>query len=325
MRTEHQTERFPQSALLFKFCFSVLQRHAGGQKAHDQDIGNILNYNASDTSHWKRGKKSIKSVYALELLARKLDVDFEILHDLSDGALDFEEAWFEFGEAENLRELASKLSPEMQRLRALRVPILEDLAARILAKADVGTIPVFVPEVVAALPFIEIVARDVGDKLARATRVKQGFYSIRYRKGDMRAHTRVAIAREIARIVLHSERQQFDLPVRVDELLPFEVEQLSSALLVPLTLFKAEFQKISARLDVSAALADTFWVPKTVIRARLSQAITERLSFDVVASGQFVVNARAEEKVFQAEDLVEDDTDERVFSPSVGPQLATLN
>jgi hypothetical protein len=222
MRAEHQTERFPQSAVLFKFCLSVLQKRLGTQKAHDQDLGDVLRFNASDTSHWKRGKKSVKSVHALEALARKLDTDFETLRDLSDGTLNFEEAWYEFCEAENLKDLKAKLSPEMRRAMAERMSVLEEVASGILASADIFSIPVFVPEVASTLSFLEIVARDVGDRLASSVRVKPGFYSIRYRKGDMRAHTRLAIMREIARIVLYSERSQFGLPVRIDELLPFE-------------------------------------------------------------------------------------------------------
>jgi hypothetical protein len=326
MRTANQAERFPQSALLFKFCLAVLQARSAGGKAHDQDLGNILNYNASDTSHWKRGKKAVKSVHAIEALARKLDADFETLHDLSEGSLDFEEAWFEFSEAENLRKLQSKLSLSLQKQRAERAPVLEVLASQILARADVGTIPVYVPEVVSVLPFVEIAAREVSDKLARATRVKPGFYSIRYRKGDMRAHTRVAVMREIARIILHSERAQFGLPPRIDELLPFEVVDLSNALLVPMGHFKAEYQKVPVRMDVVSALADTFWVPKSVIRGRLTQALVANVSFELVESQRYSVSRRETVRPSLPElDFSEDDAEDVGLVSNLEASVASLN
>ncbi len=325
MRTGHQTERFPQSAVLFKFCMAVLQKRQRSTKVNDQDLGNILKYNASDTSHWKHGKKSVKSVHALEALAKHLNTDFETLHDLSDGTLDFDEAWFEFSETESLKDLAAKISPEMRRIRAEHTIVLEDLATRILAKADITSIPVFIPEVVTALPFLEVITRDVGDKLARSTRTKPGAYSIRYRKGDMRAHTRVAIIHEISRIILHSERQKFGLPPRIDELLPFEIELLSNALLVPLNLLKFEFQKVSVRLDVTTALADTFWVPKSVIRSRLAQALTQTLSHDATEFEKFVTNTHAPLVTHENLDLSEDELDDVAFGKSSGQTLASIN
>ncbi len=326
MRTAHQAERFPQSALLFKFCSAVMQARNANGKSHDQDLGNILNYNASDTSHWKRGKKAVKSVHAIEALARKLDVDFETLHDLSDGSLDFEEAWFEFSEAESLRRLHSMLSLSQQKLRAERAQILESLATEILARADVATIPVFVPEVASVLPFIEIAPRDVSDKLARASRVKPGLYSVRYRKGDMRAHTRVAVMREIARIVLHSERSQFGLPPRMDEILPFEVVDLSNALLVPMSNFRAEYQKVAVRNDIASALADAFWVPKSVIRGRLTHALTSPMSFDLLESRRYSVSKREVPQSYSSVlDFSEDDSDDTAIHSSSNGPVASLN
>lgn len=325
MRTGHQAERFPQSALLFKFCVAVLQKRNGTQKVHDQDIGNVLHYNASDTSHWKRGKKEVKSVHALEALARKLEANFETLHDITDGTLDFEEAWFEFCESEALKDLSLRLSAELQQERAQRMAVLETLATQLLLNANITTIPVFLPEVVTSLPFIEILARDVGDKLARSIRSKPGVYSIHHRKGDMRAHTRVAISREIARIVLHSERIQFGLPPRIDELLPFEIEHFSNALLAPMSLLKQEFQKIPTRLDATAILADTFWVPKSVIRARITQAIVSIAPTQQESLGQLWVNRRTNNSSVEVFDLSEDDVEESHINQTPSQTLATLN
>ena len=37
-------------------------------KVHDQEVGAILSFNPSDCSHWKRGEKHVKSVFALAKL-----------------------------------------------------------------------------------------------------------------------------------------------------------------------------------------------------------------------------------------------------------------
>ncbi|MEN9825187.1 MAG: hypothetical protein RI953_932, partial [Pseudomonadota bacterium] len=106
MRKASEVQRFPHSAVLFKFCLRVLETRRTDSKVHDQDVGNILDYNPSDTSHWKRGKKAVRSIFALEALSRELDVDVELIEDVASGALDFDEAWFDFCESEEESRLS---------------------------------------------------------------------------------------------------------------------------------------------------------------------------------------------------------------------------
>ncbi len=322
MRVGPQAERFPQSALLFRFCLAVLQQRQDSTKTHDQDVGNILQFNASDTSHWKRGKKAVKSVYALEALSRALDVDFETLHDISDGTLDFEEAWFEFTETENLRRIEKALTPELRIELRQRALILSNLATDLLTRADIRSVPVHVPELATAFPFIEIVQRDVSDKLARSSRVRPGRYSIRFRKGETRGHTRIAVAREIARIVLHSERQMFNLPERNDALIVHEMFQLSNALLVPGTTLRDEYQKIPDRLNAVDLLSDVFWVPKSVIRARVSEMINGTLlATDVSTAGYSIRKQVFSDRSLNAADFSEEDVEDARPSGTVDESL----
>lgn len=275
MRKSSETQRFPQSALLFRFCLRVLETRKRGVKVHDQEVGNILQYNPSDTSHWKRGKKAVRSIYALEALSQSLDVDLETIQDVSDGLLEFEEAWFDFSEAEEERKLVKDLDAGLLRERRDRQIALEKVATQILAKANIGSVPVYLPEVLSVLPFVQVSQGDVSDKIARSSRIKPGQYSIRYRKGELRAHTRAAIGREIARVILYSEREQFSIPARIDNLAMFEIIDLSNALLVPKESLRNEMQKISSRVNMVRVLADVFWVPKSVIRSRLAHLVLE--------------------------------------------------
>lgn len=308
MRKGVETQRFPHSALLFRFCLRVMETKKQGEKVHDQAIGNVLHYNPSDTSHWKRGKKAVRSVYALEALSQVLDVDIETVQDLADGALELEEAWFDFQESEEMRRLAKELTPELALERRRRQGILENLANDLLAKANIASVPVYLPEILSVLPFIQVSQGDVSEKLVRTSRVKPGQYAIRYRKGEMRAHTRAAITREIARVILYSEREQFGLPPRQDPLTFFEVIDLSNALLVPKTSLREESQKVSSRLNLVKMLSELFWVPKSCIRSRLAGILLENANQNVFSAERFPVRMSGARKMPAQFDLGEDDS-----------------
>lgn len=317
MRSLPTTDKyFVQSSLLFKFCHEVLLMRNKNSKPHDQELGNILNYNASDTSHWKRGKKSVKSIYALEALSKHLEIDFEILQDISDGTLDFEEALFEFHESENYKNfLASQTSALAEEL-AERKDAIGKLVQKIHQKANVETCPVFIPELFKQFPFIEIVARGINDKLARATRVRTGQYAIHCRKGEMQPHTRIAIVRELARILLLSERENLELPPRNDVFSLFEIHELSNSLLVPTNLLREEFIKVSLKKNVIQMIANAFWVPKSVIRMRLSNIIQSSLPQELLASNEYTINKESftNTAIFNSIDYSEEDGEEATSS-----------
>lgn len=270
MRKASEQQRFPQSAVLFKFCLKVLEARKPGTKVHDQDVGNILDYNPSDTSHWKRGKKAVRSIFALEALSRELDVDIELIEDLASGTVDFDEAWFDFVEAEEESKISNEHAGVLfSKERRDRQVLLEKVADSLAEKAGIQTVPVYVPELMTALPFIQLVQAEVTERLARSNRVKPGQYVVRYRKGELTSHIRCAISREVARIIVLSEREQFVLPPRTDEMIATEIIDLANALLVPSELLKAELTRVPARANMVQYLANLFWVPKVVIRSRL--------------------------------------------------------
>ncbi len=270
MRKASESQRFPQSAVLFKFCLRVLEARKPEGKVHDQDVGNILDYNPSDTSHWKRGKKAVRSIFALEALSRELDVDVELIEDVASGAIDFDEAWFDFSESEDeSRQSKVQGGVSFSKNRRDRQLIMEEVANNLTARAGVMSVPVFLPELMTSLPFIQLVQAEVTDRLARSNRIKPGQYVVRYRKGDLTSHIRCAISREVARIILLSEREQFMLPPRTEESTTTEIIDLANALLVPSDLLKSELTKVPARANMVQYLANLFWVPKVVIRSRL--------------------------------------------------------
>lgn len=317
MRKGAETQRFPQSALLFRFCLRVLETRKTGEKVHDQAVGNILHYNPSDTSHWKRGKKAVRSIYALDALAQTLDVDIDTIQDLADGVIDFEEAWFDFSEAEDYRRTLRELNSAQHQERRNRQRAFEQLGRKLLEKANISSLPVYLPELLQVMPFIQLAQGDVAEKLVRTSRIKPGQYAVRYRKGELRAHTRAAITREIARVVMYSEREQFGLPARMDPLTTLEVVDFSNAILVPTELLKVEMQKIPARMNLIKRLSEVFWVPKSVIRARLAALILDKSPESVFSATKFSMPLLGASRRLNVSDLSEDDSAQKVTESAV--------
>lgn len=290
MRKSSETSRFPQSACLFKFCLRALEVRTGG-KVHDQALGNILSYNPSDTSHWKRGKKAVRNIFALEKLAYTLDVAPELIQDVADGAIDLDDAWFEFEEAAELRRVNGGMAPALRIELHRRLNRIETVANDFLAKARIATVPVFLPELLELFPSISVQSGEVSDKIARSSRGKPGTFIIRHRKGDMNPHTRAAIVRELARVVLFAERDQLGIGTRQELLEPMEIIAFSNALLVPKAALKAETQKQILRADMVRSLAEAFWVPKSIIRTRLKEVVIENMSDAALSAEPLTVRA----------------------------------
>ena len=71
-RVPHEKEvliKYPNSANLFQFCRKVLDHKFGGIRVIDQDVGQILGFDPADCSHWKKGKKNIRSIQAMKSIA----------------------------------------------------------------------------------------------------------------------------------------------------------------------------------------------------------------------------------------------------------------
>ena len=76
-----------------------------GGKVNDQEVGSILNFNPSDCSHWKRGEKNVKSVFALTALANTLGVEPGLIFDIASGAISMDEAFFEYQETKSISKI----------------------------------------------------------------------------------------------------------------------------------------------------------------------------------------------------------------------------
>jgi hypothetical protein len=280
--------KFPNAVQLFKFCHKVLMHQRGG-KVHDQEVGSILEFNPSDCSHWKRGEKNVRSVFALAKLAAALKVETSLIHDVASGASGLDEAFLEYQEALAIKEAHTRtqaLGDEAVRATRRRV---EAFVAEIHTQSEFNTPPLYLPEVMRFFSFIATQPIEMIDRLSRILRVKPGQYAIHFRKGDLKAQTRMSIAKDLARIIFEGERGRFpELGPLNPDTLAFEQMVFVASLLAPKAMVLEEMGKLDARRNVVAELATLFWVPKLLISFQMQ---------DILRTGERPVSVRPVEAV----------------------------
>lgn len=265
--------KFPNSVQLFKFCLKVMGQQRNG-KINDQEVGHILDFNPSDCSHWKRGEKNVKSVFALAKLAEALRVDQGILHDLASGASGLDEAYFEYSEGMAIREaLTSAAQVSQSQVESARRRIT-DFVTQLHTQSEFTTPPLYLPEVLRFFSFITTQPVEMVDRLSRVLRTKPGYYSIQFRKGELKAQTRMSVARDLARIILDSERARFpELGDMNPQLIAFEQILFAANLLAPKSLMQAELNRLDVRRNVVSELAALFWAPKALVGFQIQEIL----------------------------------------------------
>jgi hypothetical protein len=267
--------KFPFSVNLFKFCQKVLMSQRGG-KVHDQEVGSILSFNPSDCSHWKRGEKNVRSVFALAKLAEALNVETTLIHDVASGAVGLDEAFYEWQESNGFRALLAKAREAGATDAALAEARarVEAFVAQLHEQCEFSTPPLYIPEVLRFFAFVTTQPTEMMDKLCRILRVKPGQYCIQYRKGDLRPQTRMAMTKDLARIVFEGERERFpELGAAQPHLVELEETLFTASLLVPKQILLAEMAKLDSRRNVVSELAALFWVPKSLIGFQLQDIL----------------------------------------------------
>jgi hypothetical protein len=269
-----ESVKFPSSIQLFKFCQKVLMHQRGNKKVNDQEIGNILEFNPSDCSHWKRGEKSVRSVFALARLAETLKVEAALIHDLASGAVGLDEAFFEFNESSNFRAVILKAREAGDSAVLAARQRVEAFVAQLHAQSQFTTAPLYLPEVVRYFPFVQMQPIDMIDRLSRVLRTKPGHYLINYRKGELKAQTRMSVLKDLARIIFEAERARFpELGAVDDKLLGYEQLLFVANLLAPKNLLLDEMSRVDSRRNVVAELSALFWIPKSLLTFQLQQAV----------------------------------------------------
>lgn len=265
--------KFPYSVQLFKFCQKVMMHQRSG-KVRDQEVGSILNFNPSDCSHWKRGEKNVRSVFALAKLADALGVETSLIHDVTSGAVNLEEAYFEYLESRSFKTIYELIADEdPEEIRQVRERVL-NFVEKIQMECDFTTPPLYLPEVMRAFAFISTQPVEMLDKLSRILRVKAGRYCIQFKKGDLKPQTRMSMVKDLSRIVFEGERSRFpELGAVQRNIAPLEEVLFTANLLIPRKMLLNELAKLDTRRNVISELAAIFWVPKSLVGFQLQDIL----------------------------------------------------
>lgn len=282
--------RYPQSAELFKFCKEALNiKHAFEVKVIDQHVGAILGFDPADCSHWKKGKKNIKSLETVKAISQHLDADEREILDLITGRTDVEDALQEYKgygqSALNQRQLDElkrdyfKNTARFQttfginsfeELVDLKRLVTEARAEEILLKGRVNALPVMIPEVLEVLDGA-VVVQSTDNPQSAAVRVDyaNGQTIITCRQGSMKPFLRYLIAREIGRAVLMGGPTPPELAPVVD----VRLNIFAGALLMPSALLQAALRHSDSSCDLVEQLSTLFWLPRSVVSTRLRDFI----------------------------------------------------
>ena len=267
------TVKFPNSVQLFRFCQRILIEKKGS-KTKDQELGEVLGFNPSDCSHWKKGDKNVRSVFILAKLAKFLDVEETLLHDIVNGVIGEEEAYFEYKESREIQDTFRSLSTLNANEVEVRRKNIENLVSKIHDQLNFSTPPLFLPELVRCFSFVNIQAVDMVDRISRVLKTKTSSYAIQYLKGEFKAQTRMSIIKDLAKIILIGERARYqELGSYDKDYIRLEVLTFVSSILVPKRLLVKEMNKIDLNKNIVNELSLAFWVPKSLIAYQMQDII----------------------------------------------------
>lgn len=264
----------------------------GNKRVNDQEIGGILDFNPSDCSHWKRGEKSVRSVFSLAKLASTLKVEAGLIHDLATGNAGLDEAFFEYLESNNLSSVTEKANLVGAEVLAAARMRVEAFVAQLHAQCQFTTAPLYLPEVIRFFSFIQMQPIDMIDRLSRILRTRPGQYVINYRKGDLKSQTRMSVLKDLSRILFEAERSRFpELGAANEALLAYEQLVFIANLLVPKSMLRDEMGRLDNRRNVVNELAALFWVPKSLVCFQIQDAVR---GVNVAATSNPILTQRVE-------------------------------
>ncbi len=279
---KNEVTKFPHSASLFRFCRRVLDQKYGGVRIIDQDVGQILGFDPADCSHWKKGKKNVRSIQAIKGIATYLGVDERLVRDLAAGEVSDEEAYFEFtgyGPTQVDAKLMEAAKKEYYRMYAASWSKERELEFRTLFTVDKRVIaafveeiherigfrepPFYIPELLAVYPDLLLNAEQLSDAGTRS---------------DFRYRLAVSIAEHFLRSRELSPSREAASAVEGLQKYLAHVDEVAANLfafylLSPTALLHTEIAKLDVAYDLISQLAEKFWVSKSFVNRRLKELL----------------------------------------------------
>lgn len=289
--------KYPHSANLFQFCRKVLDHKFGGIRVIDQDVGQILGFDPADCSHWKKGKKNIRSIQAMKSIAKHLGVDERLVVDVASGEMTEWEAFYEYtgyGDFTPDPKVLDTAKKEFYRRNAnswgkdkeqdfkkqfeVNEPEINRIVRQIHETINFHEAPLYLPEIVAAFPDLAMRAGDKNpekneDPIA-VLEPEAGKILIEYPMDvKMRPYIRYRIAKAMAGFFLKKYLPAPDSTEHSSYINEVQTNLFAAKLLTPAYLIRKELANLDAAKDIVAQLADVFWMSKTFMNGRLKEIL----------------------------------------------------
>lgn len=288
-----EANRYPHSATLFKFCKEALEiRYDGNVKVIDQDVGAILGYDPADCSHWKKGKKNIRSLTTLRSIADHLNVDEGLLIDITSGKVTLDEAVFEFKgygdftlNGKPLESLKKEYFKNPSRWQgAGQMPAFEthfqkqrayvvQLASSLIEEGGFSETPLYIPEIYRLVPNISAVNNIEQTDAVTIRHDDEGAdlkTAVSFQAAEARPYTRFIASKALFKHLVHTGRvpaeMMSDTPGEIVDIL---ANVFAGALLIPSKLLREEVRKLDMSFDMIRQLSEVFWVSRSLMNQRL--------------------------------------------------------
>ncbi|WP_397601185.1 ImmA/IrrE family metallo-endopeptidase [Silvanigrella sp.] len=257
-----ENNRFPHSAELFKFCKEILNiKKNSAEKVTDQDVGALLGFDPADCTHWKYGRKNIKSIQNINQLAKALEVDPRNLIDISLGKNVLFDALIEYQGYGDFQCTSSERE------------ILLQEANKLIELSNIKALPIFIPEFANIIENVEMRAQE-NQKDLILSRIEQGKNLITWPKGErFGTALRFLLAKELAQVMLSKDSLKSVLPQQKNAIF---ANRLALFLLMPSYLLQIAFSQCDPARDTVEQLMTLFWMSRTLINIRLKDFLMYR-------------------------------------------------
>jgi hypothetical protein len=286
--------KYPSSAELFKFCKEALNhKHNFEVKVIDQHVGAILGYDPADCSHWKKGKKNIKSLSTLQTIAQALEVDTRFVTDIAVGKMDSSEALKEY-KGFGLFQISSKTIEDVRReffrnpgrfgqtqndpkaLDGLLDPhrdLLAKMAWNCVQLAGAMSSPVFIPEIINQIPDLTLEKQEADEGLEKVELrwIEPGVSAVlSVPNGPEKPHWRMLEAREMGRFLLQKEGR---ISTEPQEMIDLKLNLFALHLLMPGPHFHQAHYLTTTSRDLVQQLSEIFWVSRNLVGQRMKDFV----------------------------------------------------
>ena len=287
--------KYPHSACLFQFCRKVLDHKFGGIRVIDQDVGQILGFDPADCSHWKKGKKNIRSIQAVKSIADHLGVDEKLIFEIASGEINETEAFYEYSGYgrffidEDLVETAKKefylknanvwtrdRESAFRNFFDLQENRIDDVVSMIHKKVDFNEAPLYLPEIAANFPNINLRPTNETSSTPITASIEGSCTNIHFPANEkMRPYIRYQIAKAMAgpffrEAGISTPDELGDYAQHVKDI---QANLFVAKLLTPANLIRKELSNVNIAKDIIGQLAEIFWVSKTFMNARLKDVL----------------------------------------------------